>query len=75
MNPLELISMLKNGNPQQVLGNILRNQMGNNPMTNNLFTMLQNNDSNGIEQLARNLSKEKGIDPDKMFNNIRSLFN
>lgn len=75
MNPLQLVSMLKNGNPQQVLGNILQNQIGNNPIGNNLLSMMKNNDRNGIEQLARNLSKEKGIDADKMFNEIKSMFN
>lgn len=75
MNPLQLVSMLKSGNPQQVLGNILQNQIGNNPIGNNLLSMMKNNDRNGIEQLARNLSKEKGIDADKMFNEIKSMFN
>ena len=75
MNPLQLVSMLKGGNPQQVLGNILQNQIGNNPIGNNLLSMMKNNDRNGIEQLARNLSKEKGIDADKMFNEIKSMFN
>ena len=75
MNPLQLVSMLKSGNPQQVLGNILQNQIGNNPIGNNLLSMMKNNDRNGIEQLARNLSKEKGIDADNMFNEIKSMFN
>ena len=58
------------GNPQQVINKAI----GNNPIANNLCNMMKNNDSKGIEQLARNLAKEKGQDPDKMFNDIKSRF-
>ena len=58
-------------NPQQTI----QKSLGNNPMAGNLVNMINNKDQKGIEQMARNLAKEKGIDPDKMFNQIKSRFN
>ena len=45
-----------------------------NPVLANLLTLAKNNDSKGIEQVARNLMKEKGIDFDKEFNSFRKTF-
>lgn len=45
----------------------LRQQGGNNPATENLITMIQNNDAQGIEQFVRNLAQSQGKDYDKEF--------
>lgn len=67
MNPMQLIQMIRNGqNPQNMLIQALR-QQGNNPMTENLINMIQNNDKAGLEQLARNLAQSQGKDFDKEF--------
>lgn len=67
MNLLNLFQLLSQS-PQQIISRAL----GNNPMVGNLMQMVNNNDQKGIEQMARNLAKEKGQDPDKMFNDIKS---
>lgn len=67
MNPLQLVGMLMS-NPKQLINKAL----GNNPMAGNLMQMVSNNDQKGIEQMARNLAKEKGKDPDKLFQEIKS---
>lgn len=65
-------NMLRSGgNPQQMLMNMLQQQMGNTPMSNNLMQMIQGNNTSGIEQMARNICKSKGIDADEMYNNIK----
>ena len=62
-------------NPQQFLQQIMGNsQMMQNPMIKNTVQMAQNGDTKGIEQLARNLCKEKGIDADDMFNQMKNNF-
>ena len=43
-------------------------------MIKNTVQMAQNGDAKGIEQLARNLCKEKGINADDMFNQIKNKF-
>lgn len=46
---------------------MLQNQVGNNPIGQNLIKMAQNNDTKGIEQVARNLCAQRGLDFDKEF--------
>jgi len=72
MNVLQLVQMLKSGNPQQLISGILQNQLKGNPIALNVISMLQNNDQQGIEQLARNLAKEKGFDADEIYNQVKS---
>lgn len=74
MNPMNLIQMLKGGNPAQMLMGMLRQQSGNNPVMQNALDMAEKGDSKGIENLARNLCKEQGVNPDEMFNNIKNQF-
>lgn len=64
MNILQLLMQ----NPQQIINKVL----GNNPMTGNLINLVNNKDQKGIEQMARNLAKEKGVDPDKMYQQIKN---
>ena len=70
MNPMQIIQMIKSGsNPQQLIMSFLQQQ--NNPMANNLLQMAQNGNTNGIEQIARNLCAQKGLDFDKEFNSFK----
>jgi len=64
MNILQLLMQ----NPQQIINKVL----GNNPITGNLINLVNNKDQKGIEQLARNLAKEKGVDADKMYQQIKN---
>ena len=73
MNPLSIIQMMKSGNPQQFMQQIMGNsQIMSNPMMKNTMQMAQSGDVKGIEQMARNLCKEKGIDADKAFESFKS---
>lgn len=59
-NPMEMIKMFM--------------QKNNNPMMNNLIQMAQRGDTKGVENFARNLCKEKGLDFDKEFTAFMSQF-
>ena len=73
MNPFKMLGAMKN--PQQFLQQVMNNsQMMQNPMIKNTVQMAQNGDAKGIEQLARNLCKEKGINADDMFNQMKNNF-
>ena len=73
MNPFQMLGAMKN--PQQFLQQIMgNNQMMQNPIIKNTVQMAQSGDAKGIEQLARNLCKEKGINADDMFNQIKDKF-
>lgn len=74
MNPLIMIAqMIKNGgNPQQIFQQMMGNNPAmNNPIMKNAFEMSKKGDSKGIEELARNLCKEKGINPDEAIEKVR----
>nr|DAD72716.1 MAG TPA: SWI/SNF complex subunit SMARCC1, SWI/SNF-related, TRANSCRIPTION [Siphoviridae sp. ct7EW56] len=59
--------------PQQFLQSMIGNrQVMRNPMAKNAIGMAQSGDTKGIEQMARNLCREKGINPDEMINQIKS---
>lgn len=74
MNPVQFAKMMRGGNPQKVVMDMMREQAGNNPVMRNAMQMAENGDSEGIEKLARNLCKEQGIDADEMVKKIKSQF-
>ena len=74
MNPMNLIQMLKGGNPAQMLMGMLRQQAGNNPVLKNAIDMAEKGDVDGLKNLAHNLGKENGIDVDEKFNEIKNQF-
>ena len=60
MNPMQMLQGMRN--PQQFLQQMMgNNSVMSNPMARNAMQMAQKGDSKGIEQMARNLCKEKGI--------------
>ena len=67
MNPAQIIQMLQN--PQKAINKIL----GNNPMASNLINLINNKDEKGLEQMARNLGKEKNVDVDKLYNQYKNI--
>lgn len=74
MNPMQLIAMLRGGgNPQQLVMSLLQNEMGNTPMGQNLLSLAQKGDAPQIEEIARNICKQKGVDFDKEFGAFKQL--
>ena len=62
-------------NPMQMIINRLQQQIGgNNPLANNVIGMAQRNDVNGLEQFARNIAKEKGVDVEQYYNQALRMF-
>ena len=62
-------------NPQQILTQMMNNsRITNNPMAQNLVDMARNGNTQGIEQIGRNMAKERGVDFDKAFSEFRSQF-
>lgn len=75
MNLLNIFQMAKNRNPQQFMQSMMGNsQIMQNPMAKNTIEMAQKGDMSGIEQMARNLCKEKGINADEIYNSYKQKF-
>lgn len=72
---MQIMQMFKGGNPQQFIQQIMgNNRIMSNPMAKNVIDMAQNGNMQGIEQMARNLCKEKGLDADQVMQQIKSRF-
>lgn len=74
-NMMNFFNIMKNGNPQEYVINVLQENMSRgNPIAGNLINMINSGDTKGIEQVARNMAREKGIDFDKEFNSFKQMF-
>lgn len=67
--------MNTNMNLKQMALSMLENQSSQNPFLANLLQLAKNNDTKGIEQFARNLVKERGLDFDTEFNKFKKQYN
>ena len=73
MNPFQMLGAMKN--PQAFIQQMMNNsQVMQNPMARNIIDMAQKGDVEGIEQMGRNIAKEKGIDFDKAFSDFKKQF-
>lgn len=68
------MQMARNGNPQQMVMNMLRQNAQGNPMFANILSLAQNGNTQEIENIVRNMARERGIDFDKEFNSFRQMF-
>jgi hypothetical protein len=74
MNIMQLLQMVQNNpNPPAFIMEMLKSQSGGNPLFANILAMAQNGNRAGIEQVARNIYKEKGLDFDKEFNSLKQM--
>lgn len=69
MNPMQMI-----GNPEQFVMGMLESTAQSNPIAKNLLNLAKQGDGAQIEQIARNMAKEKGVDFDTEFNNFKRRF-
>lgn len=69
MNPINMIKqyMLQGLTPKGILSKM----SVNNPILNNVIAMAQNGDTKGVENFARNICKQKGLDFDTEFSKFK----
>lgn len=71
MNPMQIMQMINN--PKNFAKQMFNNsQAMQNPILKNAVGLVDKGDTKGLEQLARNLCKEKGINADEMFNQMKN---
>ena len=74
INPMQLIQMIRGGmNPQQLISQILP-QFRSVPVVQNAYNLMQNGNVSGLQQIARNLAQQRGMDFDTEFNNFKNSF-
>lgn len=72
-NPINIIKMMMGKmSPKDMAMKMLENN--SNPVFANLIDMANKGDTKGVENFARNVCKEKGIDFDKEFSSFMKNF-
>lgn len=72
-NPIQIIKMMMGKmSPKDMAMKMLENN--SNPVFANLIDMANKGDTKGVENFARNVMKEKGIDYDKQFSEFMNNF-
>ena len=72
-NPMQLMQMMRN--PQAFVQNAMNNsQFMQNPISKNAFDLYKKGDMQGINELANNLCKEKGISRQDLEKQLKSQF-
>lgn len=74
MNPVLNIMQMFN-NPQALVQSMMQNQQIMNSPLGNALNAANKGDQKTLEEIARNMCKEKGINPDDAFNQIRKMMN
>ena len=71
MNGLPFLASFKDmKNPQEVVMNMLQERANQSPIFSNLLDLVQKGDTQGVENVVRNIAREKGIDFDKEFEEL-----
>ena len=72
---VQFINMAKQSNPQEFVTSMVRNSANQgNPVMKNLYNLIQTGNTKEIENVARNIAAERGIDFDKEFNSFKQMF-
>ena len=71
-NPMNMIKnyITQGLTPQNILGKMNID----NPILNNVISMAKNGDTSSVENFARNICKQKGVDFDSEFTKFRNNF-
>ena len=75
MNIMNVFQMMNSGNPKQIVMRMMNDpQIANNPMAKNMIEMAKSGNLKGIEEMGRNIAKERGVDFDKAFSDFKNQF-
>lgn len=74
MTPRQIIQFLQGGqDPRQLTLQLLQQRMGNSPMGQSLIALAEQDKVDDIEQFARNLAAQQGIDYDTEFASFKKM--
>ena len=73
LNPMQLLLMLKNGNPQAVAEQIINQNFPNNSQMQQLLQMGKQGNTKGLEQIAQQILGQQGKDFNTEMNNLLNM--
>lgn len=73
-NPFQMMGMPSGkSNPQQMMGQMMTQQLQNNPLFQRAQQMAQGKSPQELEQVAKNLCQQRGIDLDSAMNQFKQM--
>ena len=73
LNPMQLLSMIRNGGPQMVAQQLFQNNFSSNADMQNLMQMANRGDSQGSQRFAQQCFGQQGRDFNSEFSNFLNL--
>ena len=70
LNPMMIMNLLRCGNPEEAVAQIIRNSYPNDPTMLNLYNMGKKGDFQGIQQFAQQMFAKEGRDFNQEMNNF-----
>ena len=75
INPMNLMMMLKQGNPRQVAMQIIQNNYPNDPRMNQLVQMAERGDTQGLQKIAEQMLGAQGKNFSAEMSNLMNTIN
>lgn len=73
MNPMEMISLLKGRNPEELVMSMIKNNNINDPTINELIGYAKNGDNEKLTKLAESIFQKQGKDFMTEYNNFMAM--
>ena len=73
MNPMEMISLLKGRNPEELVMSMIKNNNINDPTMNELIGYAKNGDNENLTKLAESIFQKQGKDFTTEYNNFMAM--
>ena len=73
MNPMEMISLLKGRNPEELVMSMIKNNNINDPTINKLIGYAKNGDNENLTKLAESIFQKQGKDFMTEYNNFMAM--
>ena len=73
MNPMEMTSLLKGRNPEELVMSMIKNNNINDPTINELIGYAKNGDNENLTKLAESIFQKQGKDFITEYNNFMAM--
>lgn len=73
INPMEMISLLKGRNPEELVMSMIKNNNINDPTINELIGYAKNGDNENLTKLAESIFQKQGKDFMTEYNNFMAM--
>ena len=73
MNPMEMISLLRGRNPEELVMSMIKNNNINDPTINELIGYAKNGDNENLTKLAESIFQKQGKDFMTEYNNFMAM--